>query len=407
VDTGGAGSVWGVLGYPLSPGDTASVQISCATSPADVGYSIALYDAPSTPFTLAGAATSCPSCASTNEVQFFAPTTATYYAHLTLTQGSVDLSNGQSDQVFTSSGNFLLGNFGYRHSAIYLTPLAGPTADWTLSIQALPVRITELKFGVPYIQPSQLTTIGYHVDGDVTLSAAIKSSSGVVVKTLTTDLAVTAGDHTLQWDGLDASGSPVGDGTYTAALTYSDAAGNPGSGTASVVVDGTPPVVTPVSYPSISSSQNLVLDVHDALSGLAQASLTIDGGAVVQSLDSSESEFVYAPSVYGWSVGKHTWRVTATDNVGNTGDSSGTFSVGKFTAPRCLVPRLIGRKPEQARRVIRKHLCSVGRISHGRSRNRLKGRVIAQHPRAGKRLRPHARVRFRVGLGRHSTRSRH
>jgi hypothetical protein len=406
VDTGGAGSVWGALGYPLTQGDDANIQISCSGSPVDVGYSIALYDAPPTPVSVSGAATSCPSCSSTNEVQFWAPATATYYAQLTLTQGSVDLSNGQTDQVFTSSGNFLLGNFGDRHSAVYLTPLAGPKADWTLTIQALPARLTGLKFNVPYVQPSQSTTISYHVDGDVTLSAAIKSSSGAVVQTLATNSPVTAGDHTLQWNGLDASGSPVADGTYTAVLTYADAAGNQGSGKASVVVDGTPPVVTPVSYPSISSSPDLVLDVHDALSGLAQATLTINGGPVVQSLGSGESQFAYAPPVYGWSAGEYTWRVTANDNVGNVGDYSGTFTVGQFLGPRCLVPRLIGRTPKQARRAIKRHFCSVGRVTHGRSRSRLRGRVIAQHPRAGKLLRPHARVKFRVGLGPHSTRSR-
>ena len=407
VDSGGPGSVWGALGYPLAQGDNATIQISCSGSPVDVGYSIALYDAPSTPASVSGAATSCPSCSSTNEVQFWAPATATYYAQLTLTQGSVDLSNGQTDQVFTSSGNFLLGNFGDRHSAVFLTPLAGLTADWTLTIQALPARLTGLKFNVPFVQPNETTTISYHVDADVTLSATIKSSSGAVVQTLDTDSPVMAGDHTLQWNGVDAVGSPVPDGTYSAALTYTDAAGNQGSGKASVVVDGTPPVVTPVSYPSISSSPNLVLDVHDALSGLAQATLTINGGAVVQSLNSSESQFAYAPPVWGWSPGQYTWQVTATDNVGNVGDYSGTFSVGKFIGPRCLVPRLIGRKPKQARRAIKKHLCSVGRVSHGRSRDRLKGRVIAQHPRAGKRLRPQTRVTFRVGLGSHSTRSRH
>ncbi|HKD95265.1 MAG TPA: FlgD immunoglobulin-like domain containing protein, partial [Gaiellaceae bacterium] len=342
VDTGGAGSVWGALGYPLNQGDAANVQIFCSGSAATVGYSIALYDAPTAPASVSGAATTCPSCSSTNEVQFWAPATATYYVSLTLTQGSVDLSNGQTDQVFTSSGNFLLGNFGDRHSAVYLTPLAGPTADWTLSIQALPVKVTQLRFPAPYIPRNQATIVSYHVDGDVTLSASIKDSSGAVVETLATSDSVKAGDHTLQWDGLDQGGTPVADGTYTAALTYTDAEGNSGSAKASVVVDGTPPAVTAVSLPRISASTNLVLDVHDALSGLAGATLTIDNGAVVQSLGSDGTQFVYQPLVFGWSKGQHTWHVTATDNVGNTGVTSGTFTVGSLTPPLCRVPKLIG-----------------------------------------------------------------
>src|SRR5262249_21518462 len=140
-------------------------------------------------------------------------------------------------------------------------------------------------------------------------------------------------------------------------------------------------------------------------SGLAGANLTIDGGPVAQSLTGSGSQFIYPPDVWGWSTGRHTWHVVATDNVGNAGDYSGTFAVGKFAAPRCRVPKLIGQKPKQARRAIVKHLCSVGKVTRGHSRNRLKGRVMGQKPRAGRLLPEHSRVRFKVGLGRSSKRS--
>src|SRR5262249_42054238 len=164
-----------------------------------------------------------------------------YSAHLTLTQGSVELSHGQSSQDFTSSGDFDLGQIGHGHQGLYLTPLAGPTADWTLSIQALPVVLSGLKFDVPYIQPTHVATLAYDVNGDVTLSAAVESSSGSVVRTLADKLAVPAGAHTLTWDGRDGSGSPVADGTYPVVLTYTDAAGHPGSGSTSLEVDATPP----------------------------------------------------------------------------------------------------------------------------------------------------------------------
>jgi hypothetical protein len=403
VDTGGAGRVWGAVGEPLSAGDHVSVQISCSASPVPVNYSVALYDAPSTPFELSGAATSCPGCSSTNRILFFPQATASYVAHLTLTQGSVKLSNGQSAEVFTSSGDFELGNFGHGHQGIYLTPLAGPTADWVLSIVALPVTLSGLKFDIPYTEPTHLATIEYTVDDDVTLNAAIKSSSGGVVSTLATNLAVQSGAHTLTWDGRNASGSAVADGTYTVSITYTDAAGHLGSGSASLGVDGTPPVMTPVSSTTRTPSGELVISVHDALSGLANATLSVDG-IEVQSLASGGSQFVYVPAD-GWSPGKHQWNVTATDNVGNTSDSSGTFTAGAFAPPQCRVPRLIGRTPKRARRAIKSHLCSVGRVSHARSRNRLKGRVVAQHPRAGRRLRAHSRVRFSVGLGRGPQRS--
>lgn len=66
----------------------------------------------------------------------------------------------------------------------------------------------------------------------------------------------------------------------------------------------------------------------------------------------------------------------------------------------CTVPRLTGRTPSQARAALAKRLCSVGTISRRPSRQRLKGRVIAQRPHAGSLLRKHARVNFTLGLGR-------
>jgi hypothetical protein len=399
VDTGGAGSVWGSLGEPLSSGDFASVQIDCSGSPADVNYAIALYDAPTTPFTLSGSATTCPSCSSTNDIGFYPPATAHYAAELTLTQGSVDLSNGHSDQVFASSGTFDLGYLVHGQQHLYLTPLAGPKVEWTISIQLLPVALSGLRFDAPYIRPTQPGRMSYHVDGDVTLSAAIENSATDVVRTIATNLAVPAGDHTLTWDGLDAGGSEVPDGAYTVAVTYTDGSGNSGSGTASVEVDGTPPVVTPASAVTKHSGK-LVLDVHDALSGLANAKLSIDAGAVVQSLTSSGTHFTYAPAD-GWAKGKHTWHVTATDNVGNTGTFSGTFTTGgSFKPAKCHVPTVIGKTRRLARAAILQHLCRVGRVSHKHSRRQRNGRVIAQQPRAGKVLRAHSRVKLTISLGR-------
>src|SRR5262249_6070007 len=140
-------------------------QIDCSASPAPVNYAIALYDAPPTPFSLSGAVTDCPTCTTTNDIGFYPPATAHYVANLTLAQGSVDLSNGHSDQVFASSGSFDLGYLGRGQQHLYLTPLTGPTADWTLSIQPLPVSLSGLKFDAPYIRPTQAGAISYQVDG--------------------------------------------------------------------------------------------------------------------------------------------------------------------------------------------------------------------------------------------------
>jgi hypothetical protein len=135
VDTGGAGTVWEPWGESLSPGESVTVEVDCNGS-TDVTFTFSLFDAPSTPFTVSGAATNCPTCSPRNDIRFSVPGTAHYVANLTLTQGSVSLSGGPSDHVFSSSGTYDLGYLGNGPRNVYLTPLPGPTAKWSLSVHA-------------------------------------------------------------------------------------------------------------------------------------------------------------------------------------------------------------------------------------------------------------------------------
>jgi hypothetical protein len=135
VDTGGAGTVWEPWGTSLSAGESVDVEVACNSS-TDVSFTFDLYDAPTTPFTVSGAVTSCPMCSPQNDIRFAAPATASYVADLTLTQGSVDLSDGRTQRVFASSGRYDFGYLDRGPRDIYLTPLAGPTAKWSLSIRA-------------------------------------------------------------------------------------------------------------------------------------------------------------------------------------------------------------------------------------------------------------------------------
>jgi hypothetical protein len=135
VDTGGAGTVWEPWGKNLSLGESVTVEVDCNSS-TDVSFTFDLYDAPTTPFTVAGAVTNCPTCSPQNDIRFSAPGAAHYVADLTLTEGSVSLSGGPSDHVFASSGSYDLGYLDKGSRDVYLTPLGGPTAKWSLSIHA-------------------------------------------------------------------------------------------------------------------------------------------------------------------------------------------------------------------------------------------------------------------------------
>jgi hypothetical protein len=68
----------------------------------------------------------------------------------------------------------------------------------------------------------------------------------------------------------------------------------------------------------------------------------------------------------------------------------------------CLVPRLRGKTLETARRSIKSHDCSVGKIKRATSRSIKRGRVISQKPKPGTQLTHGARVRLVVSKGSHT-----
>jgi len=66
----------------------------------------------------------------------------------------------------------------------------------------------------------------------------------------------------------------------------------------------------------------------------------------------------------------------------------------------CLVPKIKSKTLKAAQRSIRAHACTVGKIKHATSRTVKKGHVIAQKPKAGRRLKHGARVNLVVSNGR-------
>ena len=63
------------------------------------------------------------------------------------------------------------------------------------------------------------------------------------------------------------------------------------------------------------------------------------------------------------------------------------------------MPRVLGQTLRQARASIVKHLCSIGRVSHAPSRQRLRGRVIIERPNSGLILRKGSPIKLTIGLG--------
>ena len=65
----------------------------------------------------------------------------------------------------------------------------------------------------------------------------------------------------------------------------------------------------------------------------------------------------------------------------------------------CLVPALVGKTLPRARRLLVSRNCRLGRIGKAYSSSTLKGRVLSQRPRAGKRMARNARVNVVLGRG--------
>jgi PKD domain-containing protein/PASTA domain-containing protein len=96
-------------------------------------------------------------------------------------------------------------------------------------------------------------------------------------------------------------------------------------------------------------------------------------------------------------AGSYTVTLRQSDNVGNQSVVSRTISIG---APKCVVPKLVGKSLAKAKAFIARHHCRTGRVRRAFWSQGTKGRVLAQHPRAGTRLPKGAKVDLLVSRGR-------
>ena len=67
--------------------------------------------------------------------------------------------------------------------------------------------------------------------------------------------------------------------------------------------------------------------------------------------------------------------------------------------PRCLVPKVKGKKLTAAKRAIRNAHCAVGKLTKAYSAKVRKGRVISQKPRSGRKLAAGAKVKLTLSKG--------
>jgi large repetitive protein len=74
-------------------------------------------------------------------------------------------------------------------------------------------------------------------------------------------------------------------------------------------------------------------------------------------------------------------------------------ATAKFTLKNCVVPNVKGKTLAAAKRALKAHSCSAGKIKHAASSRVRAGRVISQNPKAGTHLRHNGRVSLTVSKG--------
>jgi PASTA domain-containing protein/List-Bact-rpt repeat protein len=74
-----------------------------------------------------------------------------------------------------------------------------------------------------------------------------------------------------------------------------------------------------------------------------------------------------------------------------------TFNPPPLSPPSCKVPKVVGLGPKKAKmKIVRAH-CKVGKVTKRRAGKKKRGKVVAQSPKAGKKLKAGAKVSLTVG----------
>ncbi|MBX0329228.1 multicopper oxidase domain-containing protein, partial [Oscillochloris sp. ZM17-4] len=227
-------------------------------------------------------------------------------------------------------GDLLALGVGSHSVTVTATDAAGntTTASGTFTVTAItPPSDTE----TPAVSGAAVTPALSNSTTTVALSATATDNVGVTgwsytIGSSTTGFVVPSGTSVGLNADIDVSG--LADGTYTVDVQASDAAGNFSGTSTTFTLDRTAPTVTGSTSPAaVAPGAGVALSVSfsDALSDIASASYTLDGGTTATSLSTAGG--TVAVSTSGLALGDHTFTVTATDAAGNTGTADIAFTI--------------------------------------------------------------------------------
>lgn len=240
---------------------------------------------------------------------------------------SEDLDNGQK---LSSDGRFVL--FLRNNYLAYLYDGGETDAPTIANVNSDPAAFNNVVIPPGESEPAS-TVISSHLEDstppivwqiqitgpDILPSGATPPTAPV--RTFSGTLNDYQGDISATWDGKDANGLPVPDGQYTVTVTATDDWGNVGTGTGSVRVDVTPPILSLWRPKEGSNNQHprpqLRVIATDALSGIdfSTRTMTVDGFPVSTAV--SGSEISGAPGFDLAIDQSHELRVTVEDGAAN------------------------------------------------------------------------------------------
>jgi hypothetical protein len=183
------------------------------------------------------------------------------------------------------------------------------------------------------------STVTFIIDATPPVVTITSPTAGQSLSDTTPDIAFTFSERNQRSSSCSIDGSsPVlctspftaatlSDGSHTAVVTYTDAAGNVGSSTRQFTVDTALPAAPVITSPAAALSTN---DATPALSGTAEpdAAVTIlDGGTQLgTAVANSAGIWNFTPAL-NMIEGAHVVSATATDAAGNRGPASSTRTI--------------------------------------------------------------------------------
>jgi hypothetical protein len=179
-------------------------------------------------------------------------------------------------------------------------------------------------------------------------------------------------------------------GNCSAAGSYRDDSGSPSG----LLIGGSPAPIE-LTIATTGKGSGTVSSVPAGVDCGSTCSASFDAGTPLKltATPSRDSRFG------GWSRGSCA-GIDVGDCQVNTGLSAQSVTAKFSVPPQCVVPKLEGRTLKTARHLLGLRHCTLGNVAHVASRKIMRGHVISQRPRPGRRLRHGARVNLLLSKGR-------